>query len=33
VFDLTVAGTVILDDVGIAFLEDAYMAVRVPPDS
>ncbi|SVB06273.1 uncharacterized protein METZ01_LOCUS159127, partial [marine metagenome] len=30
VFDLSVAGTVVLDDVGIAFLDDAFMAVRMP---
>jgi hypothetical protein len=30
VFDLTVAGTVVVDDVGIALLDDAFMTVRVP---
>ena len=30
VFDLTVAGTVVLDDVGIALLDDAFMTVRMP---
>jgi dienelactone hydrolase len=33
VFDLSEAGTVVLDDVGIAFLDDAYTAVRVPSDN
>ena len=33
VFDLSEAGTVVLDDVGIAFLDDAYMTVRVPSDN
>ena len=32
VFDLSEAGTVVLDNVGIAFLDDAYTAVRVPAD-
>ena len=31
VFDRTAAGTVVLDDVGFAFLDPAYEAVRVPP--
>ena len=33
VFDLSVVGTVVLDDVGIASLDDAFMAVRVPSGS
>jgi hypothetical protein len=33
VFDLSEAGTVVLDDVGIAFLDDAYTAVRVPSNN
>ncbi len=32
VFDLSEAGTVVLDNVGIAFLDDAYTVVRVPAD-
>ncbi len=30
VFDVSGVGTVVLDDVGIASLDDAFMAVRVP---
>ncbi len=31
VFDRTPAGTVVLDDIGFAFLDPAYEAVRVRP--
>ncbi len=31
VFDLTEAGTVVVDDVGIAYLDPAYTSVRVAP--
>ena len=32
VFDLSEAGTVVVDDVGIAFLDPAFMSVRIAPE-
>ena len=30
-FDLSEAGTVVVDDVGIAFLDPAFTSVRIAP--